>query len=82
MNFDAALKITANVVGENNIRKLGNSMQGLEGKIKNAGLASKAANIKANTGRRVNFMTCLHWVKNHCGEMSLQFTIQLILERA
>ena len=40
MNFDAALKITANVVGENNIRKLGNSMQGLEGKIKNAGLAS------------------------------------------
>jgi hypothetical protein len=48
----------------------------------NAGVASKAANIKANTGRRVNFMTYLHWVKNHCGEMTPQFTIQLILERA
>jgi hypothetical protein len=47
----------------------------------NAGVASKAANIKANTGRRVNFMTYLHWVKNHCGEMTCQFTIQLILER-
>ena len=36
MNLEAALKITANVVGENNIRRLGNSMQGLEGQAKNA----------------------------------------------
>ena len=40
MNMEAMLKITANVVGENNIRRLGNSMQGLEGKIKNASLAT------------------------------------------
>ena len=40
MNMDAMLKITANVVGENNIRRLGNSMQGLEGRIKNASLAT------------------------------------------
>lgn len=40
LNMDAVLKITANVVGENNIRRLGNSMQGLEGKIKNASLAT------------------------------------------
>jgi hypothetical protein len=36
LNLEAALKITANVVGENNIRRLGNSMQGLEGQAKNA----------------------------------------------
>jgi lambda family phage tail tape measure protein len=40
MNLDAALKITANVVGENNIRRLGNSMQGLEGQIKNTSQAA------------------------------------------
>ena len=40
MNMEAMLKITANVAGENNIRRLGNSMQGLEGRIKNAGLAT------------------------------------------
>lgn len=40
MNMDAMLKITASVAGENNIRRLGNSMQGLEGKIKNASLAT------------------------------------------
>ena len=40
MNMDAMLKITANVVGENNIRRLGNSMQGLEGRVKNASLAT------------------------------------------
>ena len=40
MNMEAMLKITANVVGENNIRRLGNSMQGLEGRIKNASLAT------------------------------------------
>ena len=40
MNMDALLKITASVAGENNIRRLGNSMQGLEGRIKNASLAT------------------------------------------
>ena len=40
LNLDAALKITANVVGENNIRRLGNSMQGLEGQIKNTNQAA------------------------------------------
>lgn len=40
MNMDAVLKITASVAGENNIRRLGNSMQGLEGRIKNASLAT------------------------------------------
>ena len=40
MNMEAMLKITANVAGENNIRRLGNSMQGLEGRIKNASLAT------------------------------------------
>jgi len=40
MNMEALLKITASVAGENNIRRLGNSMQGLEGKIKNASLAT------------------------------------------
>jgi lambda family phage tail tape measure protein len=40
MNMEALLKITANVVGENNIRRLGNSMQGLEGRIKNASMAT------------------------------------------
>ena len=40
MNLEAALKITANVVGENNIRRLGNSMQGLEGQIKNTNQAA------------------------------------------
>ena len=40
LNLEAALKITANVVGENNIRRLGNSMQGLEGQIKNTNQAA------------------------------------------
>jgi lambda family phage tail tape measure protein len=40
MNMEALLKITASVAGENNIRRLGNSMQGLEGRIKNASLAT------------------------------------------
>jgi lambda family phage tail tape measure protein len=40
LNLDAALKITANVVGENNIRRLGNSLQGLEGRIKNTSMAA------------------------------------------
>ena len=38
MNLDAALKIKADVQGENNIRRLGNSMQGLQGQVKNAAL--------------------------------------------
>ena len=39
MNMDALLRIKADVQGENNIRRLGNSMQGLQGKAKNAALA-------------------------------------------
>ena len=36
MNMDAMLRIKADVQGENNIRRLGNSMQGLQGNAKNA----------------------------------------------
>jgi hypothetical protein len=39
MNMDAMLRIKADVQGENNIRKLGNSMQGLQGQVKNAALS-------------------------------------------
>ena len=39
MNMDALLRIKADVQGENNIRRLGNSMQGLEGQVKNAQLS-------------------------------------------
>ena len=35
MNLDALLRIKASVDGENNIRRLGNSMQGVQGKVKN-----------------------------------------------
>jgi TP901 family phage tail tape measure protein len=35
MNLDALLRIKADVQGENNIRKLGNSMQGVTGQVKN-----------------------------------------------
>lgn len=38
MNMDAMLRIKADVQGENNIRRLGNSMQGLQGQVKNAAL--------------------------------------------
>jgi hypothetical protein len=38
LNMDAMLRIKANVQGENNIRRLGNSMQGLQGRAKNAAL--------------------------------------------
>lgn len=38
MNMDALLRIKADVQGENNIRRLGNSMQGLQGQVKNAAL--------------------------------------------
>jgi hypothetical protein len=31
LNMDAMLRIKADVQGENNIRRLGNSMQGLQG---------------------------------------------------
>jgi hypothetical protein len=44
MNLDALLRIKANVQGENNIRRLGNSMQGLQGQVKNA--ASGFSNLK------------------------------------
>ena len=39
MNMDAMLRIKADVQGENNIRRLGNSMQGLQGQAKNAAMA-------------------------------------------
>jgi len=39
MNMDAMLRIKADVQGENNIRRLGNSMQGLQGQVKNAQLS-------------------------------------------
>lgn len=39
MNLQALLRIRADVQGENNIRRLGNSMQGVEGRIKNLNLA-------------------------------------------
>jgi len=35
MNIDALLRIKADVQGENNIRRLGNSMQGVTGKVNN-----------------------------------------------
>jgi hypothetical protein len=38
MNLDALLKIKATVSGEESIRRLGNSMQGLQGKVKNASM--------------------------------------------
>ena len=38
MNLDALLRIKADVQGENNIRRLGNSLQGLQGQAKNAAL--------------------------------------------
>ena len=44
MNMDAMLRIKADVQGENNIRRLGNSMQGLQGQAKNA--AAGFANLK------------------------------------
>ena len=39
MNMDAVLKIKTKVEGENNIRRLGNSMQGLQGQVKNTSMA-------------------------------------------
>ena len=39
MNMDALLRIKADVQGENNIRRLGNSMQGLQGQVKNAAMS-------------------------------------------
>lgn len=39
MNIDSLIRIKADVQGENNIRRLGNSMQGVQGKVKNLGLA-------------------------------------------
>jgi hypothetical protein len=42
LNLDAMLRIKADVQGENNIRRLGNSMQGLQGQAKNAALGFNA----------------------------------------
>lgn len=44
MNMDALLRIKAAVVGEESIRRLGNSMQGLQGQAKNA--AAGFTNLK------------------------------------
>jgi len=41
MNMDAMLRIKADVQGENNIRRLGNSLQGLQGQAKNAAMGFK-----------------------------------------
>jgi hypothetical protein len=48
MNMDAMLRIKADVQGENNIRRLGNSMQGLQGQAKNAALGFN--NLKGAVG--------------------------------
>lgn len=47
MNLDALLRIKADVQGENNIRRLGNSLQGLQGQTKNVaqGFASLRATV-------------------------------------
>ncbi len=52
MNMDAALRIKADVQGENNIRRLGNSMQGLQGRVKNTTMAVQglSASMKALGG--------------------------------
>ncbi len=39
MNMEAMLRIKADVQGENNIRRLGNSMQGLQGQAKNVAMS-------------------------------------------
>ena len=39
MNIDSLIRIKADVQGENNIRRLGNSMQGVQGKVKNLKMA-------------------------------------------
>jgi len=48
MNMDALLRIKADVQGENNIRRLGNSLQGLQGQAKNAALGFN--NLKGAVG--------------------------------
>jgi hypothetical protein len=48
MNMDAMLRIKADVQGENNIRRLGNSLQGLQGQAKNAALGFN--NLKGAVG--------------------------------
>jgi tape measure domain-containing protein len=48
MNMEAMLKIRANVLGENNIRRLGNSMQGVQGQVKN--LAMSFEGLRAAVG--------------------------------
>ena len=41
MNIDSIIRIGAQVTGENNIRRLGNSMQGVQGQVKNLGMSFK-----------------------------------------
>jgi lambda family phage tail tape measure protein len=48
MNMEAMLRIRANVTGENNIRRLGNSMQGVQGQVKN--LAMSFDGLRAAVG--------------------------------
>jgi len=49
MNIDALLRIKADVQGENNIRRLGNSMQGVTGKVNNlkSAVGGLSASFKA-----------------------------------
>jgi hypothetical protein len=54
MNLDALLRIKADVLGENNIRRLGNSMQGLQGQAKNA-----AAGFSSLKGAVAGFGTAI-----------------------
>ena len=48
LNLEALLRIKADVIGENNIRRLGNSMQGLQGQAKNAAMGFN--NLKGAVG--------------------------------
>ena len=54
MNMDALLRIKADVQGENNIRRLGNSLQDLQGRAKNLNLAM--AGLRGSIGGLVGLV--------------------------
>jgi lambda family phage tail tape measure protein len=54
MNMQALLRIRADVQGENNIRRLGNSLQGVQGQVKN--LALGFAGLRAAVGGMVGLV--------------------------
>ena len=54
MNMDALLRIKAYVQGENNIHRLGNSLQGLQGRAKNLNLAM--AGLRGSIGGLVGLV--------------------------